>query len=88
MACGLEETLDISEEDTASVFVAEQPSKVAAVRFLNIDKYSPDYTASRLRRRQSSAYSHCYLHCDVQYYIQKRAINFVLCISPVRSSEN
>jgi len=33
MACSLEETLDISEEDTVSVFVAEQPLKVAAVRF-------------------------------------------------------
>jgi len=33
MAFSLEETLDVSEQDTASVFGAEQPLKMTAVRF-------------------------------------------------------
>jgi len=33
MAFSLEETLDVSEQDTASVFGAERPLKMAAVRF-------------------------------------------------------
>jgi len=70
MAFSLEGTFDISEQDTASVFGAEQQLYV----FLNIDKHSPEYMVSVLRKRPSSIFSYFYFHCDVQYYTQKRAI--------------